>query len=56
MSCKHFSLQRALHAGVLEAAALFLDAEEESLGPARDAPLHHVFIHLGPRGVDSHAV
>ena len=52
-SCKHFSLQRALHAGELEAAALFLDAQEESLGPARDAPFHRVLIHLGPRGVDS---
>ena len=52
-SCKHFSLQRALHAGVLEAATLFFDAHEESLGPARDAPLHRVLIHLGPRGVDS---
>ena len=39
ISCKHFSLQRAPHAGVLEAAALFFDAHEESLGPARDAPL-----------------
>ena len=44
MSCKHFSLQRALHAG---------DPQEESLGPARDAPLHRVLIHLGSRGVDS---
>ena len=52
-SCKHFSLQRALHAGKLEAATLFLDAQEESLGPARDAPSHHALIHLGPRGVDS---
>ena len=52
-SCKHFSLQRALQAGVLEAATLFLDAHEEALGPARDAPLHRVLIHLGPRGVDS---
>ena len=53
ISCKHFSLQRAPHAGVFEAAVLFFDAHEESLGPARDAPLHSVLIHLGPRGVDS---
>ena len=38
---------------IFEAAALFFDAHEESLGPARDAPLHRVLIHLGPRGVDS---
>ena len=51
--CKHFSPQRAPHAGVFEAAALFFDAQEESLGPARDAPLHRVLIQLGPCGVDS---
>ena len=53
ISCKHFSLQRAPHAGVFEAAALFFNAHEVSLGPARDAPLHRILIHLGPRGVDS---
>ena len=53
MSCKHFNLQRALYAGVLEAAAFFFDAQEESLGPVRDAPLHRVLIHLGPRDGDS---
>ena len=53
ISCKQFSLQRAPHAGVFEAAAFFFDAHEESLGPARDAPLHRVLIQLGPRGVDS---
>ena len=52
ISCKQFSLHRAPHAGVFE-AAFFLDAHEESLGPARDAPLHRVLIHLGPRGVES---
>ena len=52
-SCKRFSLQRAPHAGVFEAAAFFFDAYEESVGPARDAPLHRVLIHLGPRGADS---
>ena len=52
ISCKHFSLQRAPHAGVFEAAALIFDAQEESLGPARAAPLHRVLIHLGPRNVD----
>ena len=52
ISCNQFSLQRAPHAGVFEAAAFFFDAHEESLGPARDAPLHRVLIHLGPRGED----
>ena len=53
ISCKHFSLQRAPHTTVFEAATLLFDTQEESLGPARDAPLHRVLIHLGPRGVDS---
>ena len=53
ISCRHLSLQRALPAGVLEAATLILDAQEVSLGPARDAHLHRVLIQLGPRGVDS---
>ena len=52
-SCKQFSLHRTLHADELEAATLFLDTQEESLGPARDAPSHCVLIHLGPRDVDS---
>ena len=53
VSCKQFSLQRALHAGVFEAATHFLDEHEESPGPTRDAALHRVLIHPGPRGVDS---
>ena len=51
ISCKQFSLRRAPHAGASEAAAFFFDAHEESLGPARDAPLHLILIHLA-RGVD----
>ena len=53
ISCEHFSPQHTLHSGVFEAATLFSDAQEESLGPARDAPLHRVLIHLSLRGVDS---
>ena len=53
ISCKPFSVQRANHAGVFEAAAFFFDAHEESLGPALDAPLHGVLIHQGPHDADS---
>ena len=38
ISCKQFSVQQAPHAGVFEAAALFFDTHEESLGPPRSDP------------------
>ena len=53
---QHFSLQRALHAGVFETVVFFFDVQEESLGSARDLAfwsLWDLLIPLGSRDADS---